>query len=375
MKIGILTFWWSEDNYGQLLQCYALQKYLRELGHDAYVIKYNHFTDITKAKIGQQIYKMLNPKNIIRFVKKRIIQKKSHFYNRKFNDFRKKYINFSEVEYLTLNELRNNPPRADIYIVGSDQVWNFRLKNLVTQKNAIHAYMLDFGLKETKRISYAASCCYTSLTSGYKDIIVPLLKKFDAISVRESDGICFCKDFGRNDAKVVLDPTFLLNANHYRELYQESNFIPPKNKYVFLYMINDNKSFDINKVYKWAKSKKLDVIYVTANSNTEKYDKQLFATIPQWLGLIDHAQYVITNSFHCCVFSIFFNKKFGVIQRTGTKTTQLMNSRMGHLFCMFNIQTRYIDDFNNIEKDYVISKESYIKLKQESVKYLLSALK
>ena len=374
MKIGILTFWWSEDNYGQLLQCYALQKYLKDIGHEVYLIKYNHFTDIATPKIWQQFYKLCNPKYIVKRIKKGIMQKKEALNNRKFNDFRKTYIDFSDVEYLTLTELRNNPPHADAYIVGSDQVWNFRLKNLDTQQNAIHAYMLDFGTNQTKRISYAASCCYTSLAAGYRDIIVPLLKQFDAISVREHDGINFCKDFGRYDAKVVLDPTFLLNTDDYRKLYKESKFIKPQKSYILFYMINDNNSFDVKKVFTWAKSKKLEVIYVTANSNPVKYNQQFFATIPQWIGLIDNAEYVITNSFHCCVFSIFFNKKFGVIQRAGSETTKLMNTRMDHLFSIFNIQARYINDFKNIEKDYSISKESFLTQKQESINFLINNL-
>ena len=68
MKIGIMTFWWSNDNYGQLLQCYALQKYLRDLGHDAYLIRYNFETDFLKIPFFLRCLKYVNPKKMLNYI-------------------------------------------------------------------------------------------------------------------------------------------------------------------------------------------------------------------------------------------------------------------------------------------------------------------
>ena len=374
MKIGIMTFWWSEDNYGQLLQCYALQKYLRELGHDAYVIKYNHFADVVRKQAKRNLSSVLNPKNLLKFLQSKYQSYRLNKYNeinkRHFSTFRSNNIHFSEKKYNSLNELRLNPPPADIYIVGSDQVWNFRFRNIDTQKNPIHAYMLDFGREGVKRVSYAASCCYSTLDERYKNEIIPLLNRFDAISVREADGLTFCNDFGRNDAQVVLDPTFLLKAKDYRLLYKNNNFVIPDTNYVFLYMINDNNSFDVKKIYRWANEKKLKVVYVTANSNTNYLDKQLFATIEQWLNLIDNAEYVITNSFHCCVFSILFKKQFAVIPRKGDDISKGMNTRMEGLFEICSTNNRYLTDFDVLNKQYIVNEEKFSKLRENSVNFL-----
>ena len=128
MRIGIMTFWWSNDNYGQLLQCYALQKYLRDAGHDAYLIRYDNRQDLrTPALI--KLLKGLNPYLLLRYLnhkmKSRKLQEEARIHNRGFDDFRNKYLKQSESLYTCYDQLEENPPQADCYIVGSDQVWNF----------------------------------------------------------------------------------------------------------------------------------------------------------------------------------------------------------------------------------------------------------
>lgn len=345
MKIGILTYWWSQDNYGQLLQSYALQKYLRDAGHDAFLIRYDSRNDFLRTQFILRCFKALNPVLLCKFLQHKINSKKlleeSKLNDRHFDDFREKYIVQSENVYTSYNQLKENPPEADVYIVGSDQVWNFSLFKTVNNcKNLIHAYFLDFGSTQTKRISYAASWSCSDLRSDIIEKISPLLKNFDYVSVREKSGINLCRKCGYDTAEFRCDPTLLLTAENYRSLYKENyDTFKRKNPYLFLYMLNNTCDFDIQKVYEFGERKNLEIVYVTGNGKIDRYEKT-FATIPQWLSLIDNAEYVVTNSFHCCVFSLLFEKKFGVVPLT--KTLAGMNSRIETLSEIFGIKPRWI---------------------------------
>lgn len=349
LKIGILTFWWSNDNYGQLLQCYALQKYLRDNGHDAFLIRYNSQNDYVKTSLLSRFYKAFNLVKLCRFLGYKINQKKADLeqklHDRHFDDFRSRYIVQSEKVYSSYNELKENPPDADVYIVGSDQVWNFSFYNNVKKcRNLIHAYFLDFGKPETKRISYAASWGKTDISKNKIDEIFPLIKRFDYVSVREKSGLDLCRKCGYKSAEFRCDPTLLLDADSYRKLYKDNISVKTGEKYVFVYRLSNPCDFDMTCVYDFAKKKGLEVVYVTGNNLYDKY-KKTFASIEDWLYLVDNAEYVITNSFHCCVFSLLFKKKFAVVPLTGAGAE--MNSRIDTLFQIFNISPRWLKNMND----------------------------
>lgn len=355
MKIGILTFWWSEDNYGQLMQCYALQKYLRNMGHEVFLIR---FRDVYKPQTPfyKRVMKAFNPIKLYNFIRNRIrnrrvlAEQKNH--NRSFDTFRAKYISMSEHFYGSFAELKNNPPEADIYIVGSDQVWNPQCVGYNTIES-LHAYFLDFGSKNTKRMSYAASFGQTSLSPEIQETITPLLQKFHYVSVREESGVRICKTCGCDIAEWVPDPTMLLSAEDYRKLYEDSNIQKPSKKYLLLYMLGNECDFDIKNVYDFAQRKGIEVVYVTGNLVLDRYPKQ-FATIPEWLCLLDNAEYVITNSFHCGVFATLFHKQFGIVALAGSFAG--MNARIESLFELRGTGKRYVtnDDFSVLDMDYEV---------------------
>ncbi|MBR4325289.1 MAG: polysaccharide pyruvyl transferase family protein [Bacteroidales bacterium] len=356
MKIGIMTFWWSDDNYGQLLQCYALQKFLRDLGHDVFLIRYHEKWQ--PRPFYMKLLITLNPVRIYNYlaykVKKRKLQKEKRKFDRKFDDFKSQFIRVSEQVFSTFEELKNAPPVADIYIVGSDQVWNPSLGGF-NPYNFIHAYFLDFGEKKIKRYSYAASFGQVKLEQKWIKEITPLLKKFDYVSVREKNGIELCKQCGVNNAEWVVDPTLLLTADDYRTLYYKYPIRKPEKKYLLLYMLGNKCNINIATVYEFANKKKLDVIYVTGNSAYDNYPKN-FATIQEWIYLIDNAEYVITNSFHCGVFSTIFHKQFGIIALSGK--FKGMNARIDSLFEVCGTGRRYVsnNDYRILDKQYDIKK-------------------
>lgn len=357
MKIGIITFWWSNDNYGQLLQCYALQQYLREQGHEPFLIRYDSRSDFLPLPVWRKVIKAFNPIKLSRFIRYKFIKKfqKIQFNSeeqnkqRQFDSFRKKYIRQSEQIYLSYSELKENPPKADCYIVGSDQVWNFWGLKLSQCKNQVHAYFLDFGKESTKRFSYSASWGKTEISDEYKNEIQPLLSKFNYISVRERTGVSLCQACGAKKVELRCDPTLLLKADHYRQLYLTEKNPDFPERYILVYRLGNPCDFPMKKISNWANSKSLEVIYVTANGLSDTY-KKIYPTIQQWLSLIDNAEYVITNSFHCCVFSLIFRRKFAVIPLKSS--AKGMNSRIETLFELFKVTPRWLekDNFSILEQ-------------------------
>lgn len=379
MKIGIMTFWYSNENYGQQLQCFALQKYLRDAGHDAYLIRYDKWNDYdeihkvssnTKAKpIWKKLHKALNPILLYKYLQQKrkstILAKEQKNNNkREFEKFRDKYIKKSKI-YCFYDELKENPPEADAYIAGSDQVWNPDL--LFYSKKSTAAYFLDFGCSQTKKMAYAASFgrSFTDNDNEFITKITPLLKKFNYISVREKTGLTFCEQCGINNADWVPDPTMLLKADDYRALYKNESFKKPKKPYCLFYFLGNECDFPVKSVYKWAKIKKLEVIYISANNQNDKYKKN-YATIPEWIYLVEHAEFIITNSYHCCVFSLIFQKKFGVVSLA--KKFAGMNDRLDSLFELLQIEERYLNtDFSVLEKriDWQSVSKIFEKLRNE----------
>lgn len=180
----------------------------------------------------------------------------------------------------------------------------------------------------------------TALSQKLVDEIRPLIARFDSISVRERSGIEFCRLCGREDVKVVDDPTTFLSPEIYKELYKSESVGYSYRHYVLLYYINQGDLFDPLPIYNKTKREGLDVVYVPVGHLDDNIEKS-YPTVAEWLWLIDHAEYVITNSFHCMIFSILFHKQFYAIRLRGYNAG--MNTRIDNLFENYGIpESRYL---------------------------------
>lgn len=317
MRIGIVTYWSSSDNYGQQLQCFALQKYLIGLGHDAYLIKYMPTSHIPLwRRIARSVkYRLLvssEQKEKDRNTK--LISERNKLLNcrRGFKEFRDKYIKSTEIVYRNIKELRNNPPDADIYICGSDQVWNNSLKDPDTA-----GWFLDFGKPTAKRVSYAASIG-RDIDSCEINRFTRYLKNFNAISVREQKAYALCHQLGFDKSIIAIDPTLLLNSTDYDLIELDSNGTNVAGKpYVFIYTLNIRTAEEIY----WDDFQKIiaeDGLQIRSVSSSGYLPAQDLlpgiqneqATMPEWLSLIKHSEYVITTSFHGVVFCLLYHKPF-----------------------------------------------------------------
>lgn len=349
MKIGIMTLYGTQENYGAVLQCYALQEYLRKAGHEPFLIRYNEVTkgiNLKTITLGKIL------KFLLQRVKK-LTSKKILDEPRYFDDFITSNINVSAKEYKTYFELQHEPPEADMYIVGSDQVWNFYDHPIKFCRNRIHSFFLDFGSLGVKRFSYAASWDRKYVSDEQLQELMPLIQQFDYVSVREETGLELCKRCGIDNAEWVPDPTLLLKADDYRNLYNGKNIRKISQKYLLVYLVLQRKNpYDLSTIYDFAQSKEVEVVFVTED-NVQTNFKKYYPTIYEWLYLIDNAEYVITNSFHGTAFSLIFHKQFATIPLTGYSSST--NSRIDSIFKLFGIESRFFidNDFSMLEKNYV----------------------
>lgn len=344
MKIGVMTYWTSSNNYGQMLQAWALQKWLKENGHDPYIIRYDPTRNERALKKAIYRRRILNIIRIYPIVIKLFNYKKekhrkelyhkssSKDYLRSFKEFKENHLVFSEECYYSLKELRDNPPIADMYIAGSDQVWHGLLND-----DENKSMFLDFGRPDIKRISYAASFGRIKYPKKLNLKLRKNLERFNAISVRERAGVDICRNIGL-DAIHVCDPTLLMSKSGYSELL-ETTQTPIGSDYVFIYSLNikDAKEYRWGELKRFLRKSNLKVKVTNANGyllgaelfgNEVEYD---YATIPQWLKNIEKASFVVTSSFHGIVFSIILHTPFvyvplkGILARSNSRITDLLD--------------------------------------------------
>lgn len=375
MRIGIITLWQSNDNYGQQLQCWALQQVLIKLGHEPYLIRYDIEGRVLNHKktIWKKILRILLIYPVIKKMRNRKrfeAEKKFLAYNtkknkeRKFEEFRKEHILQSSTIYHSLKELQNTPPSADAYIVGSDQVWAHLL-----DKDENRAMYLDFGSNEVKRIAYAPSFSMIDYPVHLKERIAENLSRFDGLSVREETGVRICENLGFN-AQVVLDPTMLLQKNDYAKISSNDK----NDSYVYLYCLNISENNEVmwNELSDFSKKKNLKIIVTTASGYIQGREiftgaQYQYATVNQWLSLIDRASMVVTTSFHGIVFCIIHHTPFVFFPLKGKYSRG--NNRVLDLCSKLGLTDRIWNAFSSFEKLYNFDIEwESVDLKMEKLK-------
>ena len=349
MKIAILTHpLWT--NYGGILQAYALQTYLSRQGHNVVVLN-REYSDFPSLRLfllrvgivvknffrvyflGKKQYVVMNPLS-------------AHYHNLwsgyDVQPFVKKYICQSK-------ELRNTKAlrkylkqnKFDCFIVGSDQVW----------RPAYVANVTDYFLKEVPKNSSVIKVAYAAsfgtdkweFDSSLTDECACLVKLFDGVSVREKSGVRLCKEFLGVGAEHVLDPTMLLNVDDYIKLIDNTSTYSSEGN-AFCYILDESP--EVTSIISDLEAKGFNLfkasLYVApTDENARPYQM----TVEQWLRSFRDAEFVITDSFHACVFSILFRKPF-----VAWVNKERGSSRFESLLEMFGMKNRLIysiDDFNN----------------------------
>lgn len=331
MKIGVVTFWETQDNYGQVLQCYALIKFLRTIGHEAFLIRYRRQnSQLSLSHFLEKAMKyILRPSSLVAALKWRkmvkVASEDNRAHPRDFDGFRTRYIPGTRDEYDD-EKLKSCPPEADVYVCGSDQVWG-------TMESA---YFLQFGRDDVKRIAYAPSMGGRQPQGRIRQQMMDYLSKFDYISSREEAGVEVLSRMGFK-ADLQPDPTLLLPPSDYRELV---NPLRAERPYVLLYLLGNAIAVDVSSILLFVQQKGLEIRYVASQGRTDSHPK-IYPTVEEWLGLIDGATCVLTNSFHAAVFCLQLNTPFLVFPIRGGLAR--MNNRIYDLLQKYGMQQRIYD--------------------------------
>lgn len=318
MKIAILTFC-RTTNYGAALQCYALSQFIRNQGHEVVIlnvplthigesscfIKRLYFFALHVKKRLLDFFQRPNPEDMryTRTKMERIEDARFDALNQmEFDKFNHRFLPPFTKEFKTESDLLSNSQNIDLYIVGSDQVWNTKIT--LSQKNL---FFFSF-LKNERRISYAASFGGSTLwheNSTNTMHIKSLLQQFEAISVREPMGVeILCNQFGLNGIEV-LDPTFLLDS--YQPLLSNGTADAKGSIYTYKFILNDKWMEVIRSI---AEDLNAGIRMDCEVIKVEGVPFKPILGVEDWLCMINTSEFVVTDSFHCIVFCILFRKPF-----------------------------------------------------------------
>lgn len=311
MKIGILTFH-RALNYGAALQCYALQEYLKMLGHEVRVIDYRQ-AFIEKTYRPFSVVKLLNILVRLRLPKaldylRRYPARKSR--QQKFRLFSERYLDLTPP--CTAAQI---PGDFDLYIHGSDQIWSEKLTGGLDR-----IFLGDYPVNaRAKKITYAASMEQRPLNDRENMLFTACLAKFRAVSVREKELIPILQPFYRQGPIIpVVDPTLLAPRSLWEPFLKSGNSVSAQ-KYVALYRVGQ-KPLALKQAQEVARRIKAEIVEI----NTLEPDPA------QFVSLICHAECVVSDSFHATVFALLFGKNF-YTAAAGTGSDVRLTNLLGNL--------------------------------------------
>ena len=338
---GIITLN-DNNNYGNRLQNYAVQVVINRLGIESYTIENYPYMNSKKKYFLRKIknigFNRFYSRNPVRRDKFEEFNGNIQYYKRKYSP----YLRFSDLDYV---------------LVGSDQVWN-----------------PEFGLDEAtnlstvpprKRIAFSASFGVNHIEKKSEKLLSELTK-FKCISVREEKGAEILKDYLGIDAQVLIDPTLLLNKNEWNIVAKKPDGFSEE-KYILTYFLSP-MSEKAKKVLQ-ENQRELKLVELSG-----KDGMGMNVGPSEFLYLFSHAELILTDSFHACVFSFIYEKPFVVFDRNWTK--QSMNSRINTLLEKFSLERKYIDsglEYNIFEHDYSRGYEQLEIEKEKTIDFLKKA--
>ncbi|MFR9059318.1 polysaccharide pyruvyl transferase family protein [Eubacterium callanderi] len=379
MKIGIITVH-NGQNYGASLQAYALIQLLKKMGHEANLIDYR----TKKIEDRMQSYKELSRWDSIKNIKKNLRYFSSNvFFGTKTHSvkvadtFLKFHEKIFESEYRTYrdaNELYTLNKTYDVFICGSDQIWNPIITGLDD------AFFLSFASTEKNTVAYAPSLGMESerVDEQMKNVLKEKLRSVKHLSVREANNCKLVEEITGRRCATVVDPVLLLQKDEWLKLIINEELIYPKGKYAFYYPVVEQKEME-NFAIQECKKRGWHLVnprLVPAYAKLRKYT--CFSGKPvgptEFLSLLAGAQAVFTNSFHATVFSSVFQKELVIIPLKGKHAAR--NNRIFEYLKMLNFGGEYtskkIIHLNGIEFENV---DKFLNIERlKSIEYLRNAL-
>ena len=388
MKIGIAAVTYK-DNFGSALQTYATQYTLEKLGSDARIfemksvhlgIKIKKFLYYTGRLFDPQEAKYLFANLKSRSRKQASVSSDQFAMDMKvrhqmYVDFNKKW-NKMLPTVKGWSGLRKQASEMNAVVVGSDQLW--RPSNIVGC-----FYTLEFVPDNVKKIAFSTSFGVSVIPSRLHKHTKKFLSRIEHISVREDSGAeIVMRECGR-EAKVVCDPTMMLTAEDWMHIQEEKPFA--EGRYILMYLMGDNPE-QREFVKNLSKKTGCRIIGLLHGATYISYDEEIADEKPynvgpsEFINLIRHAEYVCTDSFHCCVFSILNSTKFFAFRRFPDSSKFSANDRLYTLLKFTKLERRMLVGKENIEKctsDNIDFEEVLKRVstkRKESMDYLINAL-
>lgn len=374
-KVGLITYHAAHNN-GSFLQAYALQKKISSMeGYDCEIINY-------VSQEQKDLYAVWRKNTSIREIAKNVLILFHYkFIKQRHLDFQamQKKLNLSGKEYHTIGELSEVENKYDIFVSGSDQIWNMQAWDYSD------AYFLCFVTKK-KKISYASSFggFTKNIPKESENRIKNFLDPYSNIGVREKIAKDFIENISKKHPEIVLDPTFLLDCKDYEDICSERLV---SEDYIFLYAIfaiEFNES--IMKVAKRFSEIYQLPVYVLYTGNkvyrVKKYGFKILdhAAPNHFLSMIKYAKYVLSSSFHGTAFSIIFQKQFYVL-RGNNHREAADDDRLCTVLETFGLEWRQLDENSSKEKyfqdqiDYEIITSKLAAVRKKSMEFLAESLK
>ena len=369
-KVGILTLYYENTNYGALLQAYALQKTIENLGYPAEQISYALNSGYPNERLKEQLKPLID---IYRHLKRREWHKCRDPYEKNIYKFADEIPHSKKVTAKNISSLNK---KYDTFVCGSDQVWN----PIGWQPTLF----LDFVSKGKKKIAYAASVARDYLSDSEIEFVLKYTKDYNALSVREDKSADILNTYqNKKYFEVMPDPTMLLTKDEWKKT-AASKLI--KEPYIFAYFLGENVT-QREQAIQYAEKNRMKIVFIPYMQRGKfQWDKEHIqhmyknAGVPEFLSLIQNAELVLTDSYHGCVFSIIFNKKFYVMKRFADNDVNSMNSRIVTLLEAVGLKKRYVEiipelDDNTITQDELIMVNARLDmLRRKGIKFLKKAL-
>lgn len=318
MKVSVITRH-AVSNYGSLLQALATQKLIEQLGHQSEIIDYVREDELPKH-IEQTMLRLKprwNRNLATKVLYLSLRQPASLLAGWRFAEERKKYLRLSN-RYTSVNELRRDKPKADIYMTGSDQVWG-----PIGADSFDDAYLLSFCADDDKKVSLAASFGRVHLGQDEASLR-SLLSRYDLLTVREDSAVEKLTSWGMH-SQQVLDPTLLLAPKTWETLAS-----PPQSKddYVLVYEVHNNPRIgSYAAMLAEAEGVSLFRVSPALHQVTRPGRLMLLPTAAEFLSYIKHARYMVTDSFHGTVFALVFKTPFIEVlpNETATRNSSILS--------------------------------------------------
>lgn len=373
MKASVITLH-TVDNYGSVMQTYATQKVLNKLGFDVEFVDYwrkDNLPEYRAEKILETSSTLQGLKplwGMNQFTKKMAAGLLADVLKRRKSPmwrFLEKNVKLTHKRYTTFSELQYNPPEADVYITGSDQVWNS-----IWNQGIDRSYFLDFAPAGKPRIAFSASIGREQLDTEEIPETKRLLEKYSAISVREQSAVELLASMDIKST-LVLDPTLMLEAEEWRKLATKQKREKP---YILIYQLNPNPQMD-QYAEQLAQKKNWEIIRIGFGRSDYRKGGTcvMLPSVEEFLGLFCDAACVLTDSFHATAFSLNLGTDFISVLpgRFGTRIESILKLTGTEN----RLLTRY-DNFEIVDKviDKKCVKEMLEKKRTEDIQWLMQAL-